>query len=665
MLQARTRKTLAALIAAAPGLLLLASSCNYVEDVHDFVTGDDDTIDHRFYTHTSHYANAGTTPIVVSGKRVVFLADEASSGKNLNAKNGDGGFDDQIAVLVDMQFHTETVLGAATKEAAILGHDIYLVVNERDDSWDWSGDGTLGDTVLLHYPGKGGSPAAPHCEFVDTIDASSANPMLVVGSRLYYTSDLLTPPAVGETNLKWVDASAPKTPVIVGHNIAAASGTGCLLRILKQDESLLFLTIPELFQQSDMNNDGVIDANVLALLDTTDPAALALSTELAIDPANAPLRARNSGPNDWTVGFLVSEGHQHNFATGLNDPVALGFPPSWNPSNCPAYADTDVTDDVLHFLQFAAWSADPIANPPQNTGLVGTARIVIVPGFIATISPEAADGGCSTNGDGDTNDLVFRWTSLIAPLSPFTDQNQLLAIALTAGNAASVTDLKDKFVIIVDENADSRNHDQDSNTNNFLVAWLDPSLGASAQWVFDHDPKKAGIQAVPANSMEERPKRDVILLGMKETLSAKSLNNPGVDKDLNDSVPAYASFSTSLPTHLVFPYSPVALANLDGGLVKIGSSVFFRANEFSDTKLWFKHKKGATPFGTDVLLRGSIKQHGLQFISPINLLGGAPSIFTDEKYGYAWIADETQTLTDYDHDGDKTDLVVRWKRFAK
>ena len=66
----------------------------------------------------------------------------------------------------------------------------------------------------------------------------------------------------------------------------------------------------------------------------------------------------------------------------------LLFPGSWPPFACPLYDDVDQSDDVLFFLEFAAWSSNHVGNPPINIGLVGANRVIIVPGFVATLTPE-------------------------------------------------------------------------------------------------------------------------------------------------------------------------------------------------------------------------------------------------------------------------------------
>ena len=263
--------------------------------------------------------------------------------------------------------------------------------------------------------------------------------------------------------------------------------------VLGSDEGLLFLSLDENVEGLELNSDGLVDDGfVLALLDTTDPSAMVLNVGRAVADAATPLRARFAG-GDWNVAFLVSEAAQDDFPSGLNDAALFGA--SWVPLACPGYADTDTSDDVLHFLSFNAWSANPGASPPVNTGLAGAGRVLSVPGWVATLSPESDDGNCSTNGDADTSDVVLRWFSTAAPQLPVTNNTRLLAVASTPGGTQGATDLDGTWIAVVDEAADDRDHDQDGKKDRTLVAWLDPQN--SAPWTFDHG-TGPGFQSVGA-----------------------------------------------------------------------------------------------------------------------------------------------------------------------
>ncbi|MCE9595563.1 MAG: hypothetical protein K8S98_15355 [Planctomycetes bacterium] len=649
--------------------LLLAPTCNDIlgdlkNDIEDIALGDDPSGTTAFEPHTTKYAALPTSKIVVAGERFVYLANEAASGKNFNAANGDVGLSDDIAVVVNMKGRSEHALNVDANDVAILGRHVYLAVSERDDSWDWNQDGDLGDDVLLHYPGKlNSSPAAPDVGFVDTLDGSATTQILVSENRLFYTADLLEPLAAGESNLKWIDRTAPATPIRVLHNVAASAGGGCHVKIQSADEGMLFATIPELVETVDHNNDGDATDSVLALVDATDVGSEVLSTQFAVSTGTVRVRARATGAGDWLVGFLVHEGNQNDFIDGLNDAVGLGFPAGWEPTSCTGYSDTDLLDDVLFFLNYAAWFADPVADAPQNTGLAGINRVLAVPGFVGTMVLEAADGsdapdnGCDANDDGDKNDVIFRWVSTATPLQPFNDPNQLVAFAVVNGNASGISDLDDRFLCVVDEAADKRNHDADSNVNNLLVAWLDPTLGASAVWNYDREPTQPGIQSAVTTWLSDRPKRDRVLFAMSEKSFGTTQNKSWKDKDVNDQVPTFARFSKSAPDRLTVPHGPVALFASDGGLVIAKNSVFCRVDEIADTRDWNGDGAKSSP----ILVRTTLSHQGLDYISPLNILT-TDSVFTDEKYGAAFLVDEALANHDYNHDGDKSDFVVRWIR---
>lgn len=628
------------------------------DEIENFLFGEGDKGTTAFEWRKTKYAALPTSKIVFGNHRFVYLANEAASNKNFNAKNGDVSFSDDCAVVVNMKNSIIEPLDVDTQDMQFVGREVYLAVNERDDSWDWSADGDLTDLVLLHYPGSGGgSPSSKNVEYIDTLDSAAAVPFVLASDRLYYAADLLEPLAANETNVKWIDRDAPTTPTRVLHNVNASAGAGCHARVFRADESLVFLTISELVEGIDHNNDGDSnDGTVLALLDSTDVGAQVVSTELAMASQNGEVRARSLGANDWLVAFLVNENRQANFSTGLNDPAGLGFPAGWEPTSCAGYSDTDTNDDVLFFLDYAAWLADPLLDPPQNTGLAGFNRVLAVPGYVGTMVLESADGACSANGDADTNDVVFRWTSTATPLQPFNDPDQLVAMLVTGGNAKGISDLSDRFLCVVDENADSRNHDNDSNIDNLLLAWLDPALGANAVWNFDREPTKPGIQSAIVSWMADRVKRDRVLVSISERSFGTSQNKTWKDKDINDEVPAFAYFPSSDPNRFAFPRGPAAAVPGNAGIVNGKNSVFFRVSEVSDARDW-----NGDGIGSFMLVRTTLSHQGLDFICPLNLLP-SDAVFTDGRYGAAFLVDESLIFRDINDDGDTADFIVRWFR---
>jgi hypothetical protein len=585
---------------------------------------------------------------VLSGRWLVYLADEATSGSggtNFNAANGDGDKLDAIAFVVDMQSGTELNLFTAVESIEILGNQIYLIVDESKDSKDWDSDGMADDTVLLHWSEFFGALG-----FVDTLDPAAPR-LVAASSRVYYTAVPAVPLGAGETALRFVTESMSRTHNTVMHAVAAAAGGSVTPTILDSDEGLLFLALDENVEGLELNSDGLVDDGfVLALLDTTDPSAMVLNVGRAVADATTPLRARRVAAGDWNVAFLVSEAAQDDFPNGLND--AALFSASWLPPCSPAYSDTDTADDVLHFLGFNAWSTNPGANPPINIGLAGAGRVFSVPGSVATLSPESDDGGCSTNGDADTSDIVLRWASTTAPYLPVTNSSRLLALANTPGGTQGASDLDGRWIAVVDEAADDRDHDLDGNKDRTLVAWLDPQ--SSAQWTFDHG-TGPGLQSVGVSWMAERPQRDTILAAFQESVFGFSVNSNG-DSDTLDSIPTFAEFDGA--SDLDFPGPAIALDSANPGMVLAQGMVFYRVDETEDNRDW----NGDGDLDDQILWRTGKSNLISNEMGTLNSLPGAASVIASD-FGAAYVADEGQADTDFNKDGDKADFVVRWFRF--
>jgi hypothetical protein len=632
--------------------LLWASGCS--DSGSDGNGGND-----KFEPESTDHAAAGGSPLWAVGQWLLYLADENTTGPggtNMNSGKGDTDDFDQIAVVIDMQSGEARNLHTATDDAAILGNQVWLVVDEDEDSKDWDLDGMADDHVLLHW-----SRGADMVRYVDTLDPA-ARDVATADGRLYYTAVPAAPLMAGETSVRYVQESAPRTPLSVLHSVAAAPAQGLSPRILGRDEGLLWLALDETVETIDLNLDGdATDEFVMALLDGSDPSAMLLSTELALPGANAPVRARKQGAGDWTVAFLVSEADQDDFPTGLNDPD--DFHPDWPVTACIPFDDTDRTDDVLFFLEFAGWAANPGANPPVNTGIAGANRVCVVPNFVATLTPEADDGGCSSNGDGDTNDVVLRWTRMQPTqlqILPFDDSDELLAIKNVPGGTRGVTDLDERWIAVIDENADDRDHDPKSNPPGSgtklqtLVAWLDPASGSSATWEFDHasGPDPLGVGA---SWMAERKERDRFLVGFQESVFGTSINVNG-DSDIVDSTPTYASFDPGNPNDLDFPGPAVALDSGNPGLVLAEGVIFYRVDEDEDNRDW----NNDGDFEDQVMWRTRMSDNSSVYMGTLNDLPGPAIVASD--FGAAYLADEVQGNRDFNGDGDQADFVVRWFR---
>jgi hypothetical protein len=635
--------------------LLWASGCSGSSSDDNGGGGND-----KFEPESTDHAAAGGSPLWAVGQWLLYLADEGSTGPggtNMNSGKGDLDELDQIAVAVDMKSGETRNLHTATEDAAILGNQVWLVVDEDEDTKDWDLDGMADDLVLLHW-----SRGTDVVQWVDTLDPV-AKSIETANGRLYYCAVPAAPLMASESSVRYVQESAPRTPLPVMHAVPSAVAQGLSPAILGRDEGLLWLALDETVETIDLNDDGdATDEFVMALLDGTDPSAMLLSPELALPGANAPVRARKQGAGDWTVAFLVSEADQDDFPTGLNDPD--DFHPDWVPEACDGtYDDTDRTDDVLFFLEFAAWAASPGANPPVNTGLAGANRVFVVPNFVATLTPEEDDGDCSTNGDGDTDDIVLRWTRKQSDqllIKPFGSSDEILAIRNVPGGTRGVTDLDGRWIAVIDEADDDRDHDPKSNPPGSgdqvqtLVAWLDPADGNSATWEFNHSsgPDPLGVGG---SYMAERKERDRILVGFQESVFGMSINVNG-DNDILDSTPTFVSFDPGNADDLDFPGPAVALDSSNPGMVLAEGVVFYRVDETEDDRDW----NNDGDLDDQVMWRTRISDNSSVYMGTLNDLAGPVIVASD--FGAACLADEVQAHRDYNGDGDQADFVVRWFR---
>lgn len=599
--------------------------------------------------------------VVISGKWLVYQADEASvaAGTDLN---GDADTTDQVAVLVNMATKADTVLGVAADDFAIVGSHVYLQVDEASDGFDWNGDTDTSDIVLCHSPKTGGgtsSPSAPDVEYVDDLEDEGNVNLLEVDGRLYYArSDSTGGLVAGDTTLAYIETTAPTTPVAI---LAVDNTFVHHPRILGADEDLLFLALDETVEALDLNNDtDQTDEYVLALLDGTDPAEAVGNVELALRDDSTPLRAKKLAANDWLVGFLVNEAEQGDAATGLNDPSL--FANGWEPDNCPTYADTDTTDDVLHFLLFKDWLANPVTDPPVNTGLTGRDQIVCTATVVATISDEADEGGgaCDLNDDGDFTDEVVRWVKVSTPEAPEGSDTLLVAVAdSTPGGASGLTDLDGKLLAVIDEADDDGNYDGNAADNN-LLAWVDPD--SPTAWTADHS--STSTLFFGATWLGEARPHDYVRVAFQESVLAQNVGSQADsvlgndDGDTGDSLPSLALYPSA--GDLDFFWPKVATSAANAGITVHNGVLFFRVSEAADKTDW----NGDGDKLDTIVARTAL--NGSNFLS----LGTANDI-TDRlivegggSVGAAWIADEAAGEKDFNKDGDQTDLVLRWCRIG-
>lgn len=596
-----------------------------------------------FVVRTSDVSVAGTTPLVLAGKNLFFLASEATSGAGGTDFNGDGDKIDAIAVAVDTLANTEDVLDVAALDGDWASNELYLTVSEAADGRDWNGDTDQTDTVLLHW-----SKTANVLTFVDELHSNNAKQAIAFGSNLFYSSSVLLP-GPGMTNLYRIAASAPTTLVMVESTDPIAE---LEVELLAQEEGLFFLGLDEVSNGRDLNGDAdSTDDAVLALLDGTITTGEIRSTEKALDDDSGPFRARRTTTSDWQVGFLVSEAQQGN--TNLNLPGS--FAPNWQPTQCVADADADTNDNVLHFLRFAAWNADPLVAPVRNTGLVGKDKIAIANGFIATISAEADEGGCDLNQDGDAFDDVVRWTQIVTgtdPILPLTLATNLRALSSLPGGTHSLAELDSRLVISVSESDDDFDIDGDGDTDKELLGWLSPA-NSSTPWDFTHGSNNSSF--VGASWMNENRERSRLLVAYQESVNNEQINS--TDTDSTDSVPTFADFSGST---LFFPGVAIALRADNAGMRLGKNQCFYRVSEAADNRDW----NGDTDKTDYILFATNVNDGVSRNLGILNNIARSAADFDAESpVGAAFLAEEAlagPTGADLNGDGDTLDLVVRF-----
>jgi len=618
---------------------------------------------------TPHGSVPGT-PVVLHGRWLAYMADEATTGPGGTDLDGNGSALDLVPVVVDVSSGATRVVGVQAESLAMIsnasGVHLYTVTDEALGLVDWSGDGFLDDLVLLHTNVNLASPLA----FVATLDPAAAIPVLAVGSRLFFVEDapMLAPP---ETSLLYVDTAAPEAPVRV---LNADPVQTLQPRIMGADEGLVFLALDETVEGRPLNlnvfpgDPDAVDTTVLGLLDGTDPAALVLTVPHALRDDAAPVRALNDGPGEWIVAFLVDETFDADNVSAppggvnLNTPAlfAVGWwPPQCQAPVCTGCNDVDTLDQVLHWLDFAAFSADPIGDPPVNTGLVGGDRILALASgsrfFLGTLSDEADEGLCPLNADGDQADVVLRWVEAdeTALPSPLANASATGVGGGTLGN----TDLSGRFIGVISEAGDGVDHDGDGNIDRDLVAWLDPA-GASPAWVFDHsNPGTPPIESVATDWMAELPDRLRTLVAFPESFSP--LGDVNGDGDTTDTVPTFVEFDGG---ELDFVGPPVAVVAGNPGIEVAAGIGFYRVDEADDGTDW----NGDGDTNDAVLCRTDPLEFTQNtFVATLNALPG-PAVFRPDpafvQVAVAFLADESMDGVDHNLDGDTTDLVLRYVR---
>jgi len=613
---------------------------------------------------TTSLAASSTAALQVSGPWLVYLADEMSNGVASTDLNGDGDTIDEVAVSVNLTSNVERVLGPAAEGATILDDEIYLVVEEVEDGRDWSGANALADRVLLHW-----SEASGVVSFVDVLHPSTGGPDVLANTdRLYYAAGALLG-LVDETSIRFVDASAPTTPMTV---LNEAGGGTLDAELLAMREFLLFLELDETSGVGDLNGDtDAIDEHVLGLLDSIDPAARVKNVGLALADDSAPVAAARTGPFDWLAAFLVDEAAQG--ATNLNDQALFAQP--LLPGSCAGTPDMDAADEVLHYLEFANFLGGA---PPVNSGVAGRERVLAVPGIAATISPES-DANCDLNADGDASDRVARWLITVVPVAPAREDAQMHALATSIpGGSRGLSILDARLIAVVSEADDAQDLDGKVPDHD-LVAWLDPDLGQAATWHFQHQhPTVATFGTFVFDTdgdsepfagtswMAAAPVGDRLGMTFLEEVPG---TNPDVgplntnldcslvpkDSDKTDALPVWPDFESG--STLDFDGLGYAIDPTTGVVIASGFA-FFRVSETDDNRDY--NADGDT--SDLVLFRNPLTVCAPAAMATSSSTGG-DVITTDGVLGAAFLSSEAQAGIDFNSDGDATDLVVRYFRF--
>lgn len=617
-------------------------------------SGSDDS-DSAFRVESANVAAANVPQLRVSGAYVAFLAAEdmtSSGGSPSTDLNGDGQPNDSVAHAVNTATGAQFRLGVAARDLAFAGNELYIVVDEALDSRDWTSDVDEVDIVLLHW-----SEADPVLRFVDELTAVPASPYVqLVGldGRVLYASSTTTPGA-GGSNLAFVEATAPLVPVAV----ATTDTVGPLAaRILGEDEGLVFVTYDEAPVFRTLNSDSDDDdAHVLALLNGTVGTSIVRSTRRAIDPAS-PRRAKLVAASDWRVAFLVDEADEGSVSRNSST-VGASF-------RIPGTDDVDTTDNVLSVLTYSTWNADPDANPPINHGLPGQQKIAFAGNYVATIVSEVADNA-NINGDGNSTDIVVRWVLIaddggdpIVPVNNVTGRIENRALFAAPGGGFGLYELSNRFVIVASEEEGGDIDTNDPVDANF-VGWLQPSVPSTA-WDFFHG--ATGTQVAEASWVAARESENRLGIAFTERIGGVSLNQSDTigtgDTDTADSIPTFAIFSSN---RLVFPGVGVAVDRDDAGITIANGWSYYRIAEPEDSR--DRNLDGDE--ADSILQRTNLTTGASNGLSV--LIGSGIDATQFARFGskscaasIAFEADQSAAGTDFNLDGDRTDVVVRWFR---
>jgi hypothetical protein len=359
---------------------------------------------------------------------------------------------------------------------------------------------------------------------------------------------------------------------------------------------------------------------------------------------------------DRLVAYFVDEATQ---GANLNAPGS--FPGAWQPAQCVGVGDGDTSDEILHWLSVTDFTANPGANAPINTGLVGGDKIYSLGAqWLAVITDEADEGsglGCDLNDDGDSDDQVLRWVETTALPTPMNDPNKIIAIDTTvAGGTGGVIALSgDLWVALVDEAADGVNYDGDV-ADNVLVGVLDPNLPGTG-WNFDQG---SGTYIQVSWMAPDPSTASRFVAAIKEISTGVDRNNDG---DLTDSIPTFPR-EAGAPRELDFPGVSVAVERNNAGITTRGNFGYYRISEADHRFDYNLDGDQGDTILQRVDLTGGSQAISMGVLQNLNMdavmVGRGPN-----PKGIVWLAPENlegPAGTDLNGDGDANDLALRYAR---
>lgn len=613
----------------------------------------------QFNPRSAVHSTPSASKFVVRERKLAYLADELTTGAGGTDLNGDTDKTDRVAVIVDMVSNSFVVLAVQAEELAFVGGNLYLVCDEVQDDQDWNSDTDKLDLVLLRVGTS--APSAVGVTYVDTLRRTASGPRMLAtdNDKLFYCQDPAAAPLAGsETAIAMIRivSGAPTAPVRLVNEDGANTLSPSLMG---EDGGLVFVTLDESDEGRILNADGdQTDDFVLALFDSGATSPEIKLTGYAVADASTPFRVVGINGGERVAAFLVDEAAQG--AGSLNG--YTGAFASWAPTYC-TNVDNDSTDEVLHFLWFNTWFGG--TSTIRNTALAGDERVLLAVNgtstYVASLVPEADDGNCTTRGlndDGDTLDHVLRWIkveTLLGSSGVYTAKVGLVAVADLPGGVHGVADLAGRWIVAIDEAADSRTWDGNA-TQSKLIGWLDPTDGNAALWTTDHNQGSSG-GFVGATWMAELEDRSRLPIAFTESDFGGPIN--GRDTDTTDSVPVFARFDPTNADDLDFPGPAIATDLDNAGVVLANNVAYYRVDESADNFDWNRDGDKLDR----VLYRTTVSTLGDSFfISTVADLNG-PVVVTDSfNVGAAFLADEAAARRDFNGDGDQNDFVVQWMR---